>query len=146
MVAGTASLLRYGHITSRNRIGMVYAIATVLTCITGFEIVPHFVLDKAHALAVATLVALAAAVAAQQAPLFGRVSLYVSTLAWSATFLFHWIAGVVETSTRLPRGRPLFANAEAAPLRGIIAVLCLLFVIGVVLQLRRLRRALNESD
>ena len=120
---------------------MVYAIATILTCVTGFGIVPHGVLDEAHALAVVTLVALAAAMVAQQAPLFGRASRYVSTIAFSATFLFHWIAGVVETSTRLPRGRPLFANADAAALRGIIAGLCLLFVIGVVLQLRRLRRA-----
>jgi hypothetical protein len=63
----------------------------------------------------------------------------VEIVSYSATFLFHWIPAVTETTTRLPAGAPLFPDAEAPGLQVVSAVLFVLFLVGVTLQLRRLR-------
>ena len=55
------------------------------------------------------------------------------------TLLFHMIPGFTETLTRLPAGQPVFPNADAPGLRPIYGVLLLVFVVGLVLQLRWLR-------
>jgi len=60
---------------------------------------------------------------------------------YSATFLFHMIPAVTETTTRLPLGAPLLASAEAPALQVATAVMGLLFLIGAYFQVRRLRPA-----
>lgn len=63
---------------------------------------------------------------------------YVETGSYSGTFLFHMIPGITETSTRLPLGASLLANAEAPELKMVTGVLFVLFFIGATLQVRRL--------
>ncbi len=139
VVAGILAFFRYGEISLANTVGKVYVAATALTCLTGFGIFQHGGFGKPHALGIITLVVLGIAVLAGKTSLFGRASAYVETISYTATFLFHMIPGVTETSTRLPLGAPLLPNADAPELKTASGVLLVLFVIGAAYQVWRLR-------
>src|SRR5882724_9277703 len=98
--AGLTALVRDGGISPTNRLGRLYVLTTVLTCATALGIFQHGGFGKPHVLAVITLLVLAVAAAARYSALFGRASRFVETIAYSATFLFHLIPGVTESSTR----------------------------------------------
>jgi hypothetical protein len=72
---------------------------------------------------------------------FGGWSRYVQAIAYSATFLFHMIPGFTESLTRLPPGQPLLPGPDAPAFGPIYGVLLLVFVVGLGLQLRWLRRS-----
>ena len=136
VAAGFIALLRDGRISLENRTGRVYIIATVITCLTALGIFQHGGLNRAHGLAIVTLVVLAIAWVAGHSSAFGRASRYVETVGYSATFLFNLIPGITETSTRLPPGAPLVPNADAPALQAATGVLLVLFIIVAVLQVR----------
>jgi uncharacterized membrane protein len=140
VAAGLIALVRDKQIVSGNRLGRIYLITTVLTCLTGFGIFAHGGFGKPHALGVLTLIVLAIGYAAGRYGMFGSKAPYVEVVSYSATFLFHWIPAITETTTRLPLGAPLLASAEAPELQTAAGVLFLLFLIGAFLQVRRLRR------
>jgi uncharacterized membrane protein len=139
VVAGFIAPVRDGKISPRNLLGKIYVIATILTCLTGFGIFQHGGFNKAHVLGIITLVVLGIAAVAGYSNLFGRLSRYVETVSYSATFLFNMIPGITETTTRLPLGAPLLPNADAPALQAASGVLLVLFLIGATLQLRALR-------
>lgn len=138
--AGITALVRDREISPRNRLGQVYVATTVITCLTGFGIFQHGGFGKPHVLGVITLLVLGVAAIAARTRVFGRASRYVEALAYSATFLFHWIPGLVETTTRLPIGRPLVADREGPELQAAAGGLFVLFLIGAALQVLRMRR------
>lgn len=139
VVAGLIAFIRDKGISPRNRLGKIYVITTVISCLTAFGIFQHGGFGKPHVLSVLTLVVLVVAAVAGYSKLFGRASPYVETVSYSATFLFHMIPGITETSTRLPLGAPLVANADAPALLAATAVLFTAFLIGATLQVRHLR-------
>lgn len=139
VVAGAIALIRERKISSRNTVGKVYIVTTVLTCLTGFGIFQHGGFGKPHMLGIITLVVLGIAWLAGYTSVFGRLAPYIETVSYSATFLFHMIPGITETTTRLPRGAPLLPNADAPQLQAASGVLFLLFLIGATLQVRALR-------
>jgi uncharacterized membrane protein len=145
VAAGFIALVRDKEISPRNTLGKVYVITTVLVCLTGFGIFQHGGFGKPHALGVITLVVLAVAYVAGYTRLYGRVSPYIETVSYSATFLFHLIPGITETTTRLPLGAPLLPNADAPALQAASGVLFVLFLIGAALQVRRLRARLGHG-
>jgi uncharacterized membrane protein len=139
VVAGTIALVRDGAIAPLNRVGKTYIAATVITCLTGFGIFQHGGFGKPHVLGIVTLVVLAIAAVARSTRFYGRASRYVETISYSATFLFHLIPGITETSTRLPPGAPLVASADAGSLQVATAVLFVGFLIGAAWQVRAMR-------
>jgi uncharacterized membrane protein len=139
IVAGAIALVRDKEISPVTSLGKVYLWTTVLTCLTGFGIFQHGGFGKPHALGVITLLVLGAAAVAMKTQLFGRASKYVVTIGYSVTFFFHMIPGVTETFTRLPAGAPLFSSPEDPALQKVVGVFFVLLVIGVALQVRRLR-------
>ena len=145
VAAGLIALIRDKQISPRNMLGKVYVVTTIVTCVTGFGIFQHGGFGKPHALGIITLAVLAVAAVAGYTNLFGRASRYVETVSYSATFLFHLIPAITETSTRLPLGAPLLASAEAPELQVATAVMFVAFLIGATLQVLRLR-ALRLSD
>ncbi|WP_332856207.1 hypothetical protein [Duganella sp. S19_KUP01_CR8] len=139
VAAGVAAFARYGRIDPASRTGKVYVYTTILTCLTGFGIFAHGGFGKPHALGVITLLTLGLAWWADRGK-FGARSEAVSVCAYSITFLFHMIPAITETSTRLPLGSPLLADAEAPELKIATGLLLLLCVAGTSYQLRRLNR------
>jgi uncharacterized membrane protein len=111
VIAGLIALLRDKAISPRNRVGRIYILATIITCLTGFGIFQHDGFGKPHALGIVTLVVLGIAWSAGHSTTFGRASPYIETVSYAATFLFHMIPGITETTTRLPLGAPLLPNA-----------------------------------
>ena len=143
VVCGFILLLRNGAISLRGTAGKVYFATTVLTALTGLGIFQHGGFGKPHALSILTLLTLAMCLVAARTRLFGGASAYVEVIGYSATFLFHWIPAVTETSTRLPYGHPWLTSPEAPELKAITGVLVLLFLVGATIQALRLRRAGN---
>ena len=139
VAAGVIAFLRYGEISPALTVGKVYVITTILTCLTGFGIFQHGGFGKPHVLGIITLVVLAIAALAGRTTLFGRASAYVETISYTLTFLFHMIPAITETSTRLPLGHPLLANADAPELKTATGVLLALFLIGVAWQVKQMR-------
>jgi uncharacterized membrane protein len=137
--AGVVALFRDKEITSGSALGKLYIWTTVLTCLTGFPIMQHGGFGKPHALGIITLLVLVVAALAGRGKL-GRASRYVEVVSYSATFFFHWIPTIVETTTRLPVGAPLITNRDGPELQAATGVLFLLFLIGAALQIRRLRQ------
>lgn len=136
--SGIVSLVRYREISPRNFSGALYIWTTILTCLTGFPIMQHGGFGKPHALGVITLLVLVVAALAGKSK-FGGASRYIETVSYSATFFFHWIPTVVETTTRLPVGSPLIADRDGPELQAATGVLFLLFLIGAAAQVWRLR-------
>ena len=141
VAAGLIALWRYREITPRTGAGRLYIVTTVRPCLTGFGIFQPGGFGKPHVLGIVTLAVLVLAGVAGRGMLFGGLSRIVEVVGYSATFLFHWIPAVTETTTRLPIGAPLLASAEAPELVQATGVLVLLFLIGATLQVLRLRRA-----
>jgi hypothetical protein len=137
--AALISFVRYKGIVANSTLGRTYIWTTVFTCLTGFGIFQHGGFGKPHVLGIITLVVFGLAWLADQRK-FGAKSAAVSTVSYSLTFLFHMIPAVTETTTRLPLGAPLLSSAEAPELKSITGVMFLLFLIGVVLQLRRQKK------
>ncbi len=118
VVAGLIAFVRDKEISPRNGVGKIYVIATVLTCLTAFGIFQHGGFGKPHALGIITLVVLGVAYVAGYTKLYGRLSPYIETVSYSATFLFQMIPGITETSTRLPLGAPRRECRSARPAGG----------------------------
>ncbi|MEJ8825744.1 hypothetical protein WKW80_27560 [Variovorax humicola] len=141
VVAGVIAFFRYKEIVPGTRLGQVYIWTTVLTCLTGFGSFQHGGFGKPHALGILTLIVLAVAAVAGRTQLFGRVSKYVETISYTTTFFFHMIPGFTESLTRLPAGSPVFSSAEDPGLQPVVGIVFVLFLIGAVLQVLRLRGA-----
>jgi uncharacterized membrane protein len=137
LVAGAWSLLRDKAILPDTTLGKVFIWTTVLTCLTGFGIFQHGGFGPPHALGILTLLVLGVAAVARR--WFGRLGIYVATLAYSLSFFFHFIPGVTETFTRLPVGAPLFTGPDDPALQKVVGVLFLFYLIGAALQVWRLR-------
>lgn len=138
VAAGLVALIRDKRISAATALGKTYVVTTVITCVTGFALFQHGGFGKPHVLGIITLVVLAVALVAGCSSVFGRASRRVEAVSYSATFLFHLIPGITETTTRLPPGAPLVANADAPALQVAAGVLFVAFLIGAVLQVRRL--------
>lgn len=148
LVAVCAALFAFARdkgIEAGNGTGKLYIVTTILTCLSGFFIFQHGGFGKAHVLGILTLLVLALAGVARKTGVFGRAARSVETVAYSATFLFHMIPAITESSTRLPLGAPLLDSAEAPELKAATGVLVLLFLIGATLQVRRLRAGKRAS-
>lgn len=137
--AGLLSFVRYKGIAPASSLGRLYIWTTVFTCLTGFGIFQHGGFGKPHMLGIITLLVLGLAWLGDQRK-FGAKSAAVSIISYSLTFFFHMIPAVTETSTRLPYGNPWLSSHEAPELKSITGVMFLILVVGVALQLRRLKK------
>jgi hypothetical protein len=139
VATGLAALVAWREIPPRSRLGQVYVWTTALTCLTGFGIFQHGGFGAPHALGILTLLVLGLALLAGRTALFGRAARYVETLGMSTTFFFHMVPGFTETFTRLPAGAPLFTGPDDPGLQKVLAVCFVVYLVGVGLQVWRLR-------
>jgi uncharacterized membrane protein len=139
--AALVALVRDGAITLKNKVGLVYAGTTILTCVTALFIFKHGGFGGPHVLAILTMIVLAVAALAEFRQVFGRLSTYVATVGYSATFLFHMIPALAEGTTRIPASAPIFASPEAQGLKLATVALLLLFLIGAGFQIAGIRKS-----
>jgi uncharacterized membrane protein len=137
--AAIIALARDHQLVASNRVGRVYMVATVLTCLTGLPIFQHGGFGPPHALAIITLVVLAIVWAAAKTGVFGSWSRYVEVLGLSLTVFFHWVPAVTETSSRLPFDAPLTTGPNDPRVQAAVAFGFVLFLVGAFLQWRTLR-------
>jgi uncharacterized membrane protein len=145
LAAGIVAFARNKGISPKNALGQVYIWSTVVVCLTGFGIFEHGGFGKPHALGVMTLLVLVLAAVARKSTLFGRSAVVVETVCYSLTFFFLLVPGVTETFTRLPKDGPLFSSPDDPALTKVVGVIFLLFLIGVALQVRRIRSAQRRN-
>lgn len=145
MVAST-QLIGRGRIDLSTRAGLLYAVLTAFVAASSFGLFIRGGIGPAHILAALTLAALCVAALATWTRLFGKLSIFVATLALSATLLFHLIPGASETLTRLPIDAP-YASAPTAPaMRPVYLGLLLLFLAGAATQILVLRRRASKTS
>lgn len=137
--AGIYAFVRDKQIITGNTVGQIYLWGTILTCVTGFGIYEHGGFGAPHALGVITLVVLLIAWGAGTRGWFGKSGKMVEVVSYSVTFFFHMIPAITETTTRLPVGNPLVKDREGPELQAAAGVCLVLLLIGVFLQIRRLR-------
>ena len=92
-------------------------------------------------LALLTIVALAVGTLAGRSALFGGAGRHVQAVSYSSTFLFQLIPAITESSIRLPPDAPLVASIDSPVLPRVYLGLLAVFLVGVTLQVRWLRRA-----
>lgn len=139
IITGLAMVIRSGAITTDRALSPVYIWTTVLTCLTSFGIFQRGGFNIAHVLGILTLAAIALAVMAGAKRAFGRFSPYVETVGFSTSLFFHFIPGITETFSRFPQGAPLFAGPEDPQLAKVLGGVFLVFVVGVLVQVWRLK-------
>ncbi|QNP39529.1 DUF2306 domain-containing protein [Lysobacter solisilvae (ex Woo and Kim 2020)] len=140
VVAGLLGLVRHGEIGTGTRAGLTYVVFTVLTSVTGLFIFRHGSFGPPHVLAIATLVVLAIAYAAEKRGNPHGFARYVAVLGYSLTLFFHLIPGLTETGTRLPLGDPAFTGPEDPTLKALVGAGFLVYLVGAAVQVLRIRR------
>ena len=90
-------------LASHDGCGRIYVVTTIVSCVTGLGIFHHGGFGAPHELSLMTLAVLGVAALAGHSTLFGHASRYVETVSYSATFFFHFIPGITETSTLYSR-------------------------------------------
>ena len=146
VIAGAILLIRDRKISWDTSIGKFYVVATIIVCVTGFGIFQHGGFGKPHALGILTLIVFCIAFAtSKKSTLFGRYTPYVETISYSTTFFFHLVPAITETGTRLPLSSPLASSPDDPNIQAAIGICFVLFVIGVVLQVRSLRGKLQRA-
>lgn len=146
LLSGGYTLIKYKEIAPRNVSAQVYLVTTLVTAATALAIFQHGGFGVAHGLAVLTLGALIIGVIAVTTYVFGGFSRYVQAFFFSATLFFHCVPAVTDALMRLPVGDPMVTSLEDPLLRTCYIVLLVLFVIGIVLQMRWIRRTEHRLD
>jgi uncharacterized membrane protein len=140
IACGVIALAKRNEISLGTTLGKLYGATTAITAATALGLFAHGRFGPAHMLALLTLGALAVAWMANASKVFGRASRLLHMSSMSATMLFHAIPGVTEALTRLPLGAPMLPSPEAPQFKPIYAALLLIFIVGLALQVRWLRK------
>jgi len=91
-------------------------------------------------IATLTLGVLALGFAARHLRVLGRARPYVETVALSLSVLLLLLPTATETLRRVPDGHPLVTDLASPLLRGVHLALLAGFAVGLVIQIRALRR------
>jgi len=140
LVSGTIALVRYREITLQTLPGRIYLLATLVTAATALAIFQHGAFGPGHVLAVVTLLALGVGTLASVTGIFGAASRAIRAISFTSTLLFHAIPAVTDALLRLPVGDPVATSIRDPLLRHCYLVLLVLFLAGIGLQLRWIRR------
>ena len=139
VAAGLIALARYRAISLTTTVGKLYVASTLVVALTGFGIFQHGGFGKPHVLGIVTIIVLGIAVLAGTTRIFGRACTYVEALGYTLTLFFHFIPGITETATRLPLRAPLLSSPDAPEIQIAVGIVFVLFLLGMALQVLRLR-------
>lgn len=135
--AAAYMILRYGRIVPWSAAGMVYLVAMLIGGTSVF-LVAHA--PVSYVFGVLTLLLLGVGYGVGELKLLGRAATYVETVCLSLTVFLLMLPTVTEVLRRVPDGHPLVTDLHAPLLVGAQASLLALLVIGLTVQIIRLRR------
>ena len=140
ILSGGYTLWTYKEIRLENRSGLIYLATTLITAATALAIYQFGSFGIAHGLAVLTLLALLVGYVASATVVFGRWSRYLRAISWTSTLFFHSLPAVTDGLMRLPVGNPVVTSIEDPLLVNSYRVFMALLVIGLIFQMRWIRR------
>jgi len=143
ILLAVAALYRHGLIRAADREGAGYLVITVIVAGSALGIYNQGGFGVAHYLAVLTLVAAFGGFVLERFNLFGRFSPYFQAIAYSATILFHMIPAITDFLRRLPVGDPFIDSFDSTVLQGFHLAFLGLYVLGVGVQILKLKRSAN---
>jgi hypothetical protein len=133
------ALFRSGKLDPATGPGKLYIWLTVLTCVTAFPIMKTGHFTPGHFVAITILILLPLGVYVKSLRIFGKLADYVQIIFLSTTLFLSLIPTIVETLTRLPISHPLADGPNAPIIQNGLTALALLYFIGVIYQLVKLR-------
>ena len=95
-----------GFINSKNNLGKLYIIATLITASTALMLFKNGGFNLAHVLAILTIVAIILGIASEKYNILG-ISKYIQAMSYTGSVLFHLIPGIAEVNKRLPINNPM---------------------------------------
>ena len=146
ILLAVAALYRHGLIRAADREGASYLVITVIVAGSALGIYNQGGFGVAHYLAVLTLVAAFGGFVLERFNLFGHLSPYFQAIAYSATILFHMIPAITDFLRRLPVGDPFIDSFDSPVLQGFHLAFLGLYVLGVGVQILKLKRSANTRN
>lgn len=137
IIAAVVAFIKRGRIALDRPAGKIYFYFTLITSLTALGLSSVKGLNPGHILAVFVVVLIGVAYFLYAKKPGNNRLRYIETFFLSFSFFLSMIPTVSETFRRIPVGHPL-ANSPQDPIIGkTILGLLVLFVVGVVLQVRR---------
>lgn len=145
LVSAFYTLFKYKIISLENTSGKLYVLVTIIVAGSALGIYNQGGFGIAHWLAVLTLVAVSGGIIMEKFKWFGGFSMYFQALGYSSTLLFHMLPAITDFLLRLPIGNSFVDSIEDPLLVGFHQAFLLIFVVGMVAQIRWLNKTAADS-
>lgn len=144
LITGVRSLIKFKIIEWQHGSSKIFLVCTFLAATSALGIYHQTgSFNPAHALAILTLLALAAGRTAETTNLFRQFSKYVQAISYSATFLFHMIPAITDGLMRLPTDNPVVTDIQDPLLRSFYLAFLIMYLMLITLQIWWIRK---QSD
>ncbi|MFM2226372.1 MAG: hypothetical protein RJA07_2574 [Bacteroidota bacterium] len=138
IIVSLVSLIKDGYILPLSKTGKIYSVLNAGACITSFWLSKSGHFNPGHAIGILVLLCLTTAyLLANKTTAWLQ---YLTVFCMSFSLFLSLVPAVNETLSRLPIGHPIANGPDSFIVQSTIKLLLLLFVIGVVLQIRKVRR------
>lgn len=135
--AAAYMLLRYGRIEPRSLPGKIYFVSMIIGAVTVFLVAHEPV---SYVIGLVTLLVLLLGYSAGRLPIGPRFAAYLETITLSFTVFFLMVPTVTEVLKRVPDGHPLVTDMKSPLLVGAQGGLLVALLVGLTIQVIRLRR------
>ncbi|ABM32876.1 hypothetical protein QRO11_09325 [Paracidovorax citrulli] len=128
---------RSGRIVPRSRPGLLYLVCMLIGASTVFLVTRQ---AAGYAVGALTLFFLAIGYGVGHVRALKRASIYIGTIALTLTVFLLMVPTATETLRRFPPGDPVVSSLQSPLLRGVHIALLASLVVGLTVQILRLRR------
>lgn len=129
--AAAYMLARHGRIVPRSTAGRIYFVSMVIGSLTVFLVAKA---PESPIVGAATLLFLLAGYSVGRITILGRARWYLETFLLTLTVFLLMVPTVSEILRRVPDGHPIAADPSSPILRGALATLAAMLVLGLAAQ------------
>ena len=140
VLSGFYALCKYRVISSKQNIGILYILLTLIVAVSALGIYNQGGFGLAHILAVLTLLALAGGYIMERFKWFGSFSKYFQVLGYTSTLLFHMIPAITDFLRRLPLGDPFIDSFEDPLLMNFHLSFLIIYILIIITQMIWLKK------
>ena len=134
LLVGFYSLARYKFIKARNLSGEIYLFTTLIVAISSLFIYHQGGFGPAHVMSVLAILAVLVGFLTERKKIFGFFSLYIETIAYTSTFLFHVLPAITDGLRRLPPSDPFIDSFEDPLLLNFFLLFISMYIVGLGIQ------------